>query len=190
MMREVYVILDLYIRSIGSNMGVKYNRLTILREVEPKFKHKSEGKMIKCFECDSVENIHNHHVVPKVKGGTKTIPLCEVCHGKVHGRDFTNHKKLTKEGLKRAKDRGVILGSPENLTKEAKKKSLESIKRNRLENENWKICKEFIDDFIKSNGKVHYSKISNLLNEQGYRTRRGCLYKPHSVQRIHLNFPR
>ena len=43
---------------------------------------------IKCFECDSEENIHNHHVIPKILGGTKTIPLCALCHGKVHDKDI------------------------------------------------------------------------------------------------------
>lgn len=41
-----------------------------------------------CFECGQ-EAVHNHHVVPKTLGGTKTVPLCEQCHSKVHGRDLS-----------------------------------------------------------------------------------------------------
>ncbi len=37
-----------------------------------------------CFECGQKAE-HEHHVIPKVKGGTKTIPLCTTCHSKVHG---------------------------------------------------------------------------------------------------------
>lgn len=42
---------------------------------------------MKCYDCDN-EAKHKHHVVPKSKGGTKTIPLCEDCHSKVHGLNF------------------------------------------------------------------------------------------------------
>ncbi len=58
--------------------------------------------MDKCFECEK-EAEHYHHVVPKVLGGTKTIPLCNYCHGLVHDRDFTHHKNLTKNGIQKLK---------------------------------------------------------------------------------------
>lgn len=45
-----------------------------------------------CFECGESENIHNHHIVPKSMGGTKTIPLCNACHGRAHGKDVGIHK--------------------------------------------------------------------------------------------------
>lgn len=51
---------------------------------------------IKCFECDSTENIHNHHIIPKILGGTKTIPLCVLCHGKVHDKDILKMSNLSK----------------------------------------------------------------------------------------------
>jgi 5-methylcytosine-specific restriction endonuclease McrA len=41
--------------------------------------------MTECFECGAPA-AHQHHVVPRSLGGTKTVPLCEGCHGKVHGR--------------------------------------------------------------------------------------------------------
>ena len=66
---------------------------------------------VKCFECGSVENIHNHHVVPKVRGGTKTIPLCGPCHGLVHGRNFgMEWKRLQSEGIRKAKLEGKYSG--------------------------------------------------------------------------------
>ena len=64
-----------------------------------------------CFECGSNEGIHQHHVVPKVKGGTKTLPLCGICHGKVHGKNFgVEWRELQKEGIKKAKEKGLFKG--------------------------------------------------------------------------------
>ena len=71
-----------------------------------------------CFECGTKEHIQNHHVVPKSKGGKKTIPLCNICHGIVHGRkngiqkDPLKLSKLAKEGQQRARERGVYIGRP------------------------------------------------------------------------------
>jgi hypothetical protein len=80
-----------------------------------------------CFECGCDENIHDHHVVPKSKGGTKTIPLCSNCHSIVHGAPFLRnrtskkkkpyyppgsieHKTLQMEGIKKAKENGKYTG--------------------------------------------------------------------------------
>ena len=135
---------------------------------------------IVCFECGCDSEIHNHHVVPKMLGGTKTVPLCPSCHGKVHGVDFLNHKKLTKEGLVNAKNRGVKLGSPNNLTREAKMKGVQKIIQNRLSNDNWNRAKEFIS---KSNVK-NLSTLALMLNENGYKTRKGCFYSAGTVKRL------
>lgn len=40
-----------------------------------------------CWECGLKGDLHSHHVVPKSRGGTKTIPLCVACHSLAH------HKK-------------------------------------------------------------------------------------------------
>jgi hypothetical protein len=41
-----------------------------------------------CWECEAEGvHIHNHHVVPRSRGGTKTVPLCEACHAHAHHRD-------------------------------------------------------------------------------------------------------
>ena len=59
-----------------------------------------------CFECGKPAEF-DHHVVPAIYGGTKTVPLCAVCHSKVHGLSLLNHRTLTKAGMVRAKARGV-----------------------------------------------------------------------------------
>ena len=71
----------------------------------------------KCFECDSTENIHEHHVVPKTLGGIKTIPLCGSCHGKVHGKNFgLEWKRLQREGIQKARLAGVYSGRKKGAT--------------------------------------------------------------------------
>ena len=71
----------------------------------------------KCFECETTEDLHQHHVVPRSRGGTKTVTLCHSCHMKAHGRDSKglNHSRMVKEGLARAKAKGVKIGNP-NIT--------------------------------------------------------------------------
>ncbi len=58
----------------------------------------------KCFECDN-DAEQAHHVIPKMYGGTKTIPLCHQCHTKVHGKNKLNTAYMTKLAL--AKNYGL-----------------------------------------------------------------------------------
>jgi DNA invertase Pin-like site-specific DNA recombinase len=76
------------------------------------------------------------------------------------------------------------LGSPQNLTEEAKLRGKEVVRRNRIENPNWKMAKTFIEHFKMKNGYIHYTKISQLLNENGYKTRNGCEFSPATVKRL------
>lgn len=62
-----------------------------------------------CFDCGARAD-HQHHVVPRSKGGVATVSLCEACHGKVHDRRFLNHSELTRRGLARARARGMRTG--------------------------------------------------------------------------------
>jgi hypothetical protein len=67
-----------------------------------------------CFECGSNDNIHLHHVVPKSKGGTKTIPLCELCHSKVHGEHMLKIQKLAWIGRRKKRSERLEKGLPDN----------------------------------------------------------------------------
>ncbi len=62
-----------------------------------------------CVECGN-EAHHDHHVVPKSKGGTFTVPLCTECHAKVHGRRAMACGELIKAGIARAKAEGKKIG--------------------------------------------------------------------------------
>jgi hypothetical protein len=61
-----------------------------------------------CVECGEPA-AHKHHVVPKSRGGTFTVPLCLSCHGRTHGSDLI---KLMAEGRVRARAKGVVFGAP------------------------------------------------------------------------------
>ncbi len=62
-----------------------------------------------CFECGATDNLHNHHVVPRSLGGTKTIPLCPKCHGLVHSLDYSTHH-LTAKVQREKLARGEYIG--------------------------------------------------------------------------------
>ena len=63
-----------------------------------------------CFECgDPAE--HQHHVVPRSLGGTRTVPLCERCHGLVHDRGMVGQARLTRLALQGKKERGELVGA-------------------------------------------------------------------------------
>jgi DNA invertase Pin-like site-specific DNA recombinase len=93
-----------------------------------------DDKLIKrgvCFECGSLESIHYHHVVPEVKGGNATIPLCYICHGKVHDRNFKNYRELQKIGIEKAKANGKFTGRKAG-TKEDSNKFLNKVKNKEI----------------------------------------------------------
>tara|TARA_Y100000034_G_scaffold31373_1_gene38387 strand:+ start:44 stop:712 length:669 start_codon:yes stop_codon:yes gene_type:complete len=59
-----------------------------------------------CFECESTKNLVQHHVVPKIVGGTKTITLCVDCHGKVHGKNLVKMTELIQESKRKILESG------------------------------------------------------------------------------------
>lgn len=64
-----------------------------------------------CFECGRSDiEIHDHHVVPKSLGGTKTIPLCSVCHGKVHSLKGLESGHLSKLKIDERRKLGFYQG--------------------------------------------------------------------------------
>ena len=61
-----------------------------------------------CFECGAPAT-ERHHIVPASLGGTKTVPLCGICHAKIHDVDCkrrTRIAELTKAALDAKKARG------------------------------------------------------------------------------------
>jgi DNA invertase Pin-like site-specific DNA recombinase len=64
-----------------------------------------------CFECQSLKDLAEHHVVPVSLGGTKTVQLCPKCHGKVHDMRRISHARLTKDALAKKKENGERTGA-------------------------------------------------------------------------------
>ena len=69
--------------------------------------------------CEDKKVLVNHHVMPRVMGGsddeTNLLTVCNICHGKLHGKfedkEWSNeHNELIKEGMKKAKERGSKFG--------------------------------------------------------------------------------
>ena len=135
----------------------------------------------KCFECETAEDLQQHHVVPKVRGGTKTVTLCHSCHMKAHGRDSKglDHSRLTKEGLARAKRNGVKLGNPR--ISEARKLANESnLSRGK---ETAKRVMPMIEA-VRAMGITSMKGIARKLNELNYPSPKGGKWYHGSVKKI------
>lgn len=144
----------------------KLDRLS--REVEFLFTLRNKGVKLRCIELPELN--------------TLTLGI----FGSVAQWERELISNRTKNGLAALKARGVKLGTPANLTVDARKKGIESIIRRRVENENWKVAKMFIEHFQMKYGYINYTKISNELNIIGYKTRNGKLFNPSTVRRLSL----
>ena len=136
----------------------------------------------KCFECGTETDVEWHHVVPKSRGGTKTIPLCDPCHMNAHGKDERgmSASRLAKEAHVRYKEgsgRGWGQGSKtaawENSLKIRSANAAKFNKKIQI------ICTDL-------HYQGHYSIQSKAakLNDMGIRTRRGCTFSRSSLRRI------
>jgi 5-methylcytosine-specific restriction endonuclease McrA len=78
-------------------------------------------KLDECFECGAPKE-EMHHIIPKSRGGIKTIPLCIDCHGKAHN---ISHRRLFMEAAKIGRDKyienGGKLGRKEGSIKDDEK---------------------------------------------------------------------
>ena len=133
-----------------------------------------------CFECSSPA-VYQHHVVPKSKGGTKTIPLCHACHSKVHGRNML-HPNLIKNALARKKQEGKVYGSipygkkrgPDGETiipNEEEQKAIERVRELRIEGLSLNQIKErLIKENFKHRSKWTYPVIKWIVDSLGIET--------------------
>ena len=68
-----------------------------------------------CVQCGATENLHHHHVIPKVKGGSDVqdnfITLCEKHHESIHNiQQCDNFFELGRIGRENARRNGVKFG--------------------------------------------------------------------------------
>jgi len=154
-------------KCIKNNYTLLFTKLDRLsREVEFLFMLRNKGVKLRCIELPELN--------------TLTLGI----FGAVAQWERELISSRTRRGLEELKKKGVKLGSPQNLTNSARLKGVESIKRKRIENESWKLAKTFIEHFQMKNGYINLTEISKQLNENGYRTRRGCFFSPSIVFRL------
>lgn len=136
-----------------------------------------------CAVCGSTEDLNQHHFIPRSQGGddkeTNMLTLCYNHHNEIHNRaykDKVNHSKLTKEGLERAKKRGVVLGNPSNLVEYNKIKK-RTVKKYAYE------YKDLILSFYTKG--MTYRKICEEMQKLGIKTRNGSdIWYPVQISRL------
>jgi DNA invertase Pin-like site-specific DNA recombinase len=156
--------INLCLKSGFTLLFTKLDRLS--REVEFLFTLRNRGVKLKCIELPELN--------------TLTLGI----FGSVAQWERELISSRTKRGLDELKKKGVKLGSPQNLTSCAKKKGAEAIIKNKMDNENWKRAKTFIEHFQMKNGYIHLLQIATELNQNGYKTRNGCLFSAETVRRL------
>ena len=75
-----------------------------------------------CVACGSKDDLQQHHLLMKVKGGSDAehnrITLCTSCHDKLHQGERNgarNHSQRIKTGLAARRARGASIGRPKKL---------------------------------------------------------------------------
>ena len=148
--------------------------------------------MKQCFECETTEDLHEHHVVPRSRGGTKTITLCHQCHLKAHGRDGNglNHSRLIKEALAVKKEElakeGKKLGNPrlhlnrDKLLKASFERG-QKTKDRYLGSINGVIAELQAKGQVKKNGEPSLRAICDVLNDRGIKAPKGGKFHPATI---------
>ena len=90
--------------------------------------------------------------------------------------------------LAEKKKAGFVLGKPENLTLEAVQKGLQVRQQNAREHENNRRAAALATSLRESNRS--WSEVARMLNEYGFRTRRGKQFQAVQVQRVFVLFDR
>jgi hypothetical protein len=138
--------------------------------------------MLKCFECGNNAQ-HNHHVIPKSKGGVNTVPLCEQCHYKVHNITKTDCAYLTSEAMQQLINNnkkfssqapfGFSFDSENNMIEDpTEQKTLKLIQDLRADKMSYReIEAELKKQNIRnrSNGFYTFAFIGKILNRKGIR---------------------
>lgn len=127
-----------------------------------------------CFECGRDADV-DHHVVPRSRGGKKTVPLCEACHGKAHGRVMETNV-LTREALARKKAIGERCGSLSfgfDLADDGK-----TLVPNAYEQSTVELIRKLRYQGMTLRG------IASELNQQSIRTKKGKAWLPSTIKNI------
>lgn len=88
----------------------------------------------------------------------------------------------TKKALQAKKEKGFVLGKPENLTDASRMKSIEVRKNDAMNNENNKKAIALIEQMRNQN--ISYNRIAAKLNEVGFKTSTGKNFYAMSVKQL------
>jgi len=136
-----------------------------------------------CAICGTRDDLHHHHFVAKSHGGsddeTNMLTLCFKHHNEIHSKSYgdkVNHSKLTKEGLQRARERGVVLGNSKNLIEWNKNR------KGKAKKYAWEY-KDLILSF--HNEGMKYRQICDEMQKLGIKTSHGFnIWHPVQIGRI------
>ena len=70
-----------------------------------------------CVACSNKNSLHNHHLVPRSRGGsddeTNLITLCGACHSRIHGMGglWAESTHLITKAMQLKKSRGGLVGA-------------------------------------------------------------------------------
>ena len=129
--------------------------------------------MQSCWECDAGPPLHDHHVVPRSRGGTRTVPLCEPCHGKVHDKDMTISAMIREAHARIRKHGGRPPGKPPlGYSKTSGPLTIDPTERALL----------FRMHQLRVSG-LSIRKIAAVLSGEGFRSRTGGPIQPTTVAR-------
>ncbi len=95
--------------------------------------------------------------------------------------------KRAKLALAELRKKGVKLGSPQNLTDNARKKGTQTLINNALNNPQNKMATLAIVS-MRDNEKLSYREIARQLNQNGYKTRRGKEFSASQVLILYDRF--
>jgi len=98
-----------------------------------------------------------------------------------HERELISSR--TKSALEAKKSQGFSLGTPSNLTHEARAKAWEANRQKALRNTNNRRASGYIKQLREN--KMTYRAIADKLNEEGFRTAKDKLFLPMAVKRLY-----
>jgi len=128
-----------------------------------------------CFECGQPADFE-HHVVPRILGGTKTVSLCNQCHAKVHGLKSMQTGTLTSKAMQLKRERGEYTGGQPEYGYDVGEDGV--LVQNEEEQQAIEIAKELVD------AGFSYRGAGKALADIGYLSRTGRPFVPQVIKKM------